>query len=141
MKTIKYVTPFNPRHLKMIEDAVKEEYNYSKRTVNVYIAQVTETRTLTQNRYYWALMQMISDETGDHRNDVHKFMKAKFLGTEKVTIAGFEQEAEATTRDLTTKTMTEYIDNIIQWAEEFLNITLPRPNEVPIEAYIETINR
>jgi hypothetical protein len=141
MKTLKYINPFNPRHLTIFENAAKEIFSEKNKPINVYIAQMTETRTLTQNRYYWSLMQMIADETGDDRNQVHKFMKARFLPSETVELGGFKQDTEATTRELTTKGMTEYIDNIILFAEEFLNITLPRPNEVPIEAYIEAINR
>jgi hypothetical protein len=141
MKSHKYINPYNPRHLADLEKSMKEVFQRKGKPINIYICELSETRTLTQNRYYWSLMQMIGDEIGDHRNEVHKFMKGKFLKKETISIKGFDQEAEQSTADLNTKQMADYVDNIIKFAQDFLNITLPRPREVPIEVYIETINR
>lgn len=141
MKSHKYINPWNPRHLAQLEETMKDVFKKKNKPINVYVCEVTETRTLTQNRYYWSLMEMIGKETGDHRNEVHKFMKSKFLGKEEITIGGFKETAETSTTDLDTKQMTDYIDNIIKFALDFLGIELPRPGEVPIEIYIETVNR
>jgi len=140
MKTVKKVNPNDSRDLARIEKALREQYEWGKRDVNVYILSHDEKRTLSQNRYYWTLMQILSDELGEHRTYYHKFFKAMFMPREEITVKGFTQIAEGSTTDFTTGEMTEYVENIILFAETRLGIIMPRPGEVPIEVYLKAQN-
>jgi hypothetical protein len=141
MKSIKNVNPASYGDLQRVERAIKKQYEQTQKNLNVYILDKGEKRTLSQNSYYWSLMQIIADDIGDHKNEVHRFFKKKFLPTEEIKVGGFIENCEATTTDLSTKTMTDYIDNIIQFSLNFWNIHLPIPNEVPIEQYLEATNQ
>lgn len=140
MKTLKFVNPKNPRHLANIEKAMLGMYERRNKPLNIYICDISEKRTIGQNRYYWALMQIIASEVGEDRMEIHKFFKAKYLGTELLEVGGFTQRVEGSTTDLDTKNMADYIEKIHQFALEFWNIELPRPNTVPMEVYIESMN-
>lgn len=97
-----------------------------------------KNRTSPQNRYYWGcILPIVKDglrEAGYREvktnEDAHEVLKYLFL---KKRIPNEETgeviELLGTTTKLSTVEFNEYIDQIIQWAAEYLNIQIPLPNE------------
>jgi hypothetical protein len=92
-------------------------------------------RTSQQNRYYWGgvipIIQYGMQEVGvkmSHKQ-VHELLKFKFLIEDVVTEDGeILMQTIGSTTKLNTIKFNEYIDNIRQWAIEYLNIEVPEPN-------------
>lgn len=97
-----------------------------------------KSRSGQQNSYYHAcVIPCIIDglvEAGYNRSDlsrdiVHEMLKAKFLTRDLPNDNGEFIPIIKSTTDLTTTEFMEYISDIQQWAQEFLNIYVPEPNE------------
>ncbi len=114
-----------------------ESYNGKK--VKLTINEIKETRSLQMNKYYWGI---VLKSIVDHFNQeqtfnklidcefVHELMKYKLLGTSKYQIPGCEIiEIVNSSAKLTNKEFIDYFENIIAWAAEYLNVTIPYPNE------------
>ena len=94
--------------------------------VVITIARPTKDRTPPQNRYLWKVpYKMIAEETGDDVDSIHHYLTRMFL-SEKTS--GPIPIVRSTTK-LTTKEFMTYVDNILKWAAEFLNIYIPLPSE------------
>ncbi len=68
----------------------------------------------------------------DHLDMMHRFCKEKFLkdkGREIVTPDGTILHLPASTEDLSEDEYGKYLDDIAQWAAEYLNIVIPEPGE------------
>lgn len=97
-----------------------------------------KNRSENQNKYYWgALLPIVKDGLRDMgynevktNEDAHEVLKYLFL---KKRIPNEETgeviELLGTTTKLSTVEFNEYIDQIIQWGVEYLNIQIPLPNE------------
>jgi hypothetical protein len=97
-----------------------------------------KNRTNPQNRYYWGCcltlvkegLQDIGYREVRTNEDAHEVLKYLFL---KKLIPNEETgeviEILGTTTKLSTTEFNEYIERIIQWASEYLNIQIPLPNE------------
>lgn len=105
------------------------------------IEKKRKSRSLPQNRYYWAAVVPIIREglidAGWTREDVgtleqvHEILKHKFCKVTEIvnTDTGEILSMPPTTTQLTTTDMMDYIDDIKRWAAEFLGIVIPDPNE------------
>jgi len=92
----------------------------------VEIKKVSTKRSLSQNKLYWRWLDVIGNELGYHREDVHEIYKDMFLIRKEVmgrTIAG-------STRDCNTKTFTDYLDKIQIHAASELGINLPTLQDI-----------
>lgn len=66
----------------------------------------------------------------EHLKLIHEFLKARFLHGEELHDANGEVHTmPPTTTILTTTEAEEYYDQCRQFAAEYLNITIPLPNE------------
>ena len=73
------------------------------------------TRSLRANAYYWGLLAIIEDETGQDQDTCHKYFKKKFL--------------QGSTSVLDSFNFMEYIDKVRAFAIQELDIYLPTPDE------------
>lgn len=102
---------------------------------NLSFKKVKKRRSNQQNKYYWGVVipivtQGLMSLHGDYLSpeDVHEFLKFRFnykeidTGVEVLTIG-------KQTSSLSTFEFAEYIDKIIIFADEYLNIIIPEPNE------------
>lgn len=103
-------------------------------TVNV----VRRTRSLELNKFYWGfvirpMVEFFNREKTFQRvvtsEFIHELMKSKFLGTEKIPIAGEIIEKVNSSRSLSNADFKDYVDYIIAWANELFNIGLDWPAE------------
>lgn len=93
-------------------------------------------RSSQSNRYLWGVVyKEVEIRLRDLGNDVdseivHEFLKSKFL---QVPVVGGDGEVIAdrpgSTADLNKDQFTEYIENIMRWASEYLELYIPSPNE------------
>jgi hypothetical protein len=92
--------------------------------VKVSVEKYRRKRTLDQSAYYWLILGYIAKETGQDPQSLHEAFKYRF--SSKVTIKGLVIPQSTTRKD--TLEFTEYIENVRQFAREFLNINTPDPN-------------
>lgn len=112
---------------------------FAGKSIKVKLSRWTKQRSLPQLRYYMGcLIPQIIDglvDNGYPRSElsttlVHELLKSKFLKDEIVsTETGEALSVIRSTSDLTTTDMMNYIDDIVKWAAEFLNISVVLPNE------------
>ena len=86
-------------------------------------------RTLSQNRYYWAvIVEILSDAFGYDEEEMHEALKFRFLkkheDTDLVTVGS--------TAKLSTAEFADYIDRIIRWASTEYQIIIPSADGVEI---------
>lgn len=84
---------------------------------------IEENRTKNQNATYWLWLTVIADETGHNPEEIHEYLKHKFL-----LCHDKKYPYVRSTTKLTTKEFSEYMQRIETWATEELNVSLPDPN-------------
>ena len=95
-------------------------------------------RTLPQNAYYWGVVvPMVFSGLRDAgfndvktKDDAHSIMKHLFLKRKIVNQVNDDCiEIEGSTAELKTVEFNTYLEEIWQWAAEYLGISIPQPNE------------
>jgi hypothetical protein len=98
---------------------------------------IGKKRTIPENNYYWGcivemIMLEINEQWGEtfSKNDIHEFLKNRFLdGVEISNENGEIISIRKSTKDNTTTMQEEYHENCRRFAKDFLNLTIPLPNE------------
>ena len=111
--------------------------SFEGKEVQLILDRKKKQRGTQQNRYYWGVVVKIVKsglkETGfnEYRSDesVSDLLKFRFLKVKEVSEYGEELERVKSTTELTTIEFEEYLEEIRQWAAEFLNVQIPLPNE------------
>lgn len=99
-----------------------------------------DLRSLSHNAYYWGVVvKTVSDYTGDHPQDVHRWYKARFAITFH-TFNGVEFEDSRSTSEMNKKQFAEYVEMIRLHALEVMGLDIPLPGDVPDHVYVEHIN-
>lgn len=99
--------------------------------VRVQFSQPTKTRSNPQNRYYWGVvLTMIAAETGHTTEEIHEYMKAKFLPRVFMKLGTEEQQLTKSTTTLSTFDFEEYLDHIRAFASTELGMHIPMPHEI-----------
>lgn len=78
------------------------------------------------NNLYWKWLEIIGEDTGYSKDDMHVIMACKFLGFREIEYNGHLYNVPKSTQSLTTKEFSSYMDNIQQIASS-LGIQLPLP--------------
>jgi hypothetical protein len=106
------------------------------REIELTIKKRSKKRSGDQNAYYWGVVvHLVSEALIDLGNEItpdeaHEFLKANFNYTEITNEqTGEVMKIPRSTSDLTTEEFTDYIEKVAKWAAEWLNITIPEPNE------------
>ena len=93
-------------------------------------------RSTVQNAYYWFLLTMLEQETGNDKDSFHAYFKYKYLREECIIYAiggnkavTDEFETDKSTTKLTTIEFEDYLEKIRVFASSELGIFLPKPNE------------
>lgn len=109
---------------------------FTGKPIVITVERKRKHRTNNQNAYYWAvIVQDIHDamnEAGEQvlPQEVHEFLKFRFLRVQKIDHQTGEvlYEYSRSTSALYTAEFGIYLDQCIQFAKEYLNITIPAPN-------------
>ncbi len=96
----------------------------------VTVKRWRKRRTLNQNALYWKWIEEIvghvSDATGYERDEVHEYLKQRFLEPKTIVIDSWAIKRYTTT-NCDTKGMAYYMDRIHRWASQDLGLVLPLP--------------
>jgi hypothetical protein len=114
---------------------------FSELQDGIYLVRVAtrKPRSLDQNEYYWGVIcDMVREGLYDagYREvktpeDAHEILKMLFLKMKKYNKkSGKVKETAGSTAILSTVEFNTYIEEIIQWAAEYLSIEIPLPNEI-----------
>lgn len=99
-------------------------------------------RTLSQNNYLHLILSYFANETGYNMVEVKDGLFKKYINpqifcaTRHLENVG-QIEVLRSTRELTTKELSEAIDNFRRWSAETLDIYLPQANEYDYLQQIE----
>lgn len=96
--------------------------------VEMIVYKWRSKRTDRQNRYYWAYLRMISEETGYQEDELHELFKQKFLDKRKIKVLNEEIEMHPSTTKLTRAEMAGYIVQI----SIFTGISAPDSKSVSV---------
>ena len=103
--------------------------------VEVTVERLKHPRTNSQNRYYWGVVvKTIAQHTGHDPEQIHELLKHKFspkwhfpYGEGRLT-----NGIPTSTTRLDTLAFSEYVEKCRMWANDFLNLNIPLPNEVDV---------
>lgn len=96
---------------------------FEGKSITITIQESKKQRSNDQNSYYWSvvlpfIVEGIAELQGEPTtsNEIHKQMKRDF------------NDGNSTT-ELNPKQFNEYLNKVVRFASEFLNITIPEPND------------
>lgn len=97
-------------------------------------APSNKKRSNPQNKYYWGcVVQILSDETGYTKDEIHEIIKYKFLPAQKNFCGKKGKDVKLSyslsTTELDTKNWEELMAQIREWASIELGIWIASPNE------------
>jgi hypothetical protein len=96
------------------------------RRVEISVEKFVKHRTNNQNRYFHGVViPVIQQETGEDPEKIKAFLKEKF-GAKIVT---FDSWIPKPTHLMDTVELTELVEGSRLWANEFLKVNIPDPNE------------
>lgn len=97
--------------------------------VSVSVVNGSRKRSSPQNKTYWMWIGIISKETGNSAEDLHKVFASMFLGKEVFEIMGQRIAKPRSTATLKSDEFSTYLDQIEAFCATELNIILPKPDE------------
>ena len=96
--------------------------------VTVRIDTRREPRTRGQLGYYWGvLLPQLAAATGHDPDDLHSFFKLQFNPL-TLTLGGTRHTVGGSTRTLTPRQFSDYLDRIQRWAETDLRVFVTAPD-------------
>ncbi len=98
-----------------------EQNNGKKLVMNISLNKAR--RSLDQNAYYHAYLDIISNETGNNHEELHKLFKGLFLPKKPMIFKGKTYMMSGSTTELNKPQFSEYLEKIC--AET--NVPLPDP--------------
>ena len=122
------------RNRKFIADAIK---SFSGKEIEIIIKRKYKQRSTMQNAFYWGItlpffQNLFHDAWGEIRSieEIHEILKATCNYTEIPNPAtGEVQRIPRSTTELTTSEWMDFELQMEQFARDFFNATLPKPNE------------
>lgn len=96
---------------------------FEGKNVIITIDEKTPKRTQSQHNYYWLYMEVIAQETGHRKEELHAYFKSKYLTQTFVEVFGKKVRITKSTTELNKHEFGEYIDSIFHETE----IPLPDP--------------
>ena len=93
--------------------------------IEIRIKVRTNNRSNEQNSLYWKWINIMSEETGFTKEEMHELVKYKFLKRTSINNNGVEEVKLKSTTSLTVKEFTKLMDDVLYWSNNTLNINLP----------------
>lgn len=88
-----------------------------------------EKRSLSQSAYYFIVVGLIADDTGNSRDDIHEIMKQKFCPKTFTELEG-DVYSVTTTTTLSVPQFSAYLEAVIAFATTEIGLILPaRPDQ------------
>jgi hypothetical protein len=108
-----------------------------------YIIEVKKNRairSLSANRYYHAILNIIGISTGHTHEELHEAMKMKFNCTVIFFPKGGSQVISKTTADLDTAEFAGYVNRVKAWALNEFGIIIPEAKDIDYARWLEIEN-
>ena len=101
------------------------------RRVQLSVGRVQSGRSLSQNKYLWAVVYgTLSEWSGHEPEELHEFCKDKFLPSEQKQLPNGEVMVRPpSTKTLTVEEFSKYVDEVVRWAAE-QRVYVPDASEV-----------
>ena len=99
-----------------------------KGEVRIAVERARGKRSNLQNNYYWLCLNLISQETGNEANDLHRIFKARFLPRKSIKYGKQIYKIPISTTALNKIEFGEYMSRISAEAGEY-GITLPNTED------------
>lgn len=93
---------------------------------DVSIDEHKSTRSVQQNRFYWAIIKIMADHVGMGKEDMHRTFAIRLLEPDLFVVDGKQYVGAKSTTKLTTKEFTDYLNGIQAVALQ-MNVILPTP--------------
>lgn len=103
--------------------------NLEKCPWQISISPYKRNRSLEQNNLLWLWYGVIAGETGHTSEEIHEYVKLKFLDPVLVDIGGEVREVRRSTTKMKVDEMTMLLNAVHVWAASELGISLPLPEE------------
>jgi hypothetical protein len=100
--------------------------------MRVEVKRYYKKRTLNQNDLYFSWIEILANEFGNTKEEMHDALKIKIMGAATANLAGEIIHLPPNSRHLETKAFSEYMDKVYALALEY-GIILPQPNEKAYE--------
>ena len=97
-------------------------------------------RSLSQNKYYHAILKIIAIDTGHTHEQLHEICKKKFNGEAINFPKGGMEIIGKSTSDLDTGEFTAYINRVKQWCIDEFEIVIPEPKDVDYKKWMDIEN-
>jgi hypothetical protein len=98
---------------------------FEGKEIVIKIRKKEDGRSIEQNALWWQWMAIIGNSIGHTKEDMHTILKYKFLQRTKV-IDGKEIITLKSTATLNKDEFNQLINDVFFWANDTLNINLPR---------------
>lgn len=108
-----------------------------------YIIEVKKNRairSLSQNKYYHAILNIIAIDTGHTHEELHEAMKMKFNCSVIFFPKGGSQIISKTTSNLDSLEFTTYINQVKNWALNEFGIVIPEAKDIDYQRWLEIEN-
>lgn len=103
---------------------------FEGKRVEIRIQKLKSKRSDQQNRYWWAIVTILSNELGYTKDELHEILKFKFLKRSKVDEkTGEIFEYLGSTATLNKTEFADMTSELIRWSAETFSIALPIPGE------------
>lgn len=104
--------------------------HFKNKKVHITIDLLKSKRSEQQNKYWWAVVTILSKEIGYTKNELHEILKFKFLKRSKIVESTGEalEYIESTTK-LNKSDFADMTSELIRWSAETFNVILPIPGE------------
>ena len=93
-------------------------------TYRITVETIKQQRTGEQNKFYWAILQELAEETGNGTEDLHDSFRAMFL-TDRSTMPW---RVKSTT-ELSIREFITYLDQILAYVGSEMGITVRQTRE------------
>lgn len=122
------------KNRKLLADAFK---HFAGKDIEVIVKRKYKSRSLPQNAFYWGVtlpffQNLFHEAWGEIRpiEEIHEVLKATCNYTEIPNpVTGEVQRIPQSTTELTTSGWMDFELQMDQFARDFFNATLPKPNE------------
>lgn len=130
------------KYLKLNADIIT---NYLKTfkdedVILIDIGKNRNTRSYLQNNYYWAILNIISKDTGHTPQELHAYFSSMYLKVFKLNkLINKEEQFTISTKKLNTKLFSEYIEKVRNFSISELDIYVPTPEEYKLMDNLEDV--
>lgn len=108
-----------------------------------YIVEIKKNRairSLSANKYYHAILNIIAIETGHTHEELHEALKLKFNCKVIFFPKGGSMAVGNSTANLDSAEFAGYINRVTQWALNEFNITIPQKQDIDYKRWMEIEN-